>query len=311
MSIAFMYSGQGAQFKGMGQDILAHYPHLETFFEEASAVTSYDMKAICFEDDEKIHETQYTQPALITIEAMLTQVLHEAGIQADYSLGLSLGEYAALMDAGALSYATCLDLIRQRGKIMAEAVPSGLGKMVAVMNTPRETIEAACQEAREESGAYVAPANYNTSKQVVIGGYEEPVDLACEKLKARGSKKLIPLKVSGPFHTALMEPASADFKQALEAVDFDHMQYPVISNTTAQAHDMAHLKENLAKQMYRPVRWEDSIRYLLDQGVDCFIEIGPGKTLSSFMKQIDRSVACYRVGDLDNLQKTINELSGE
>ncbi|KAA9301815.1 MULTISPECIES: ACP S-malonyltransferase [Aerococcus] len=311
MSIAFMYSGQGAQFKGMGQDILARYPHLDTFFEEASAITSYDMKAICFEDDEKIHETEYTQPALITIEAMLSQCLHEAGIQADYSLGLSLGEYAALMNAGALSYATCMDLIRQRGKIMAEAVPSGLGKMVAVMNTPREQIEAACQEARSEAGAYVAPANYNTGKQVVIGGYEEAVDLACEKLKEAGSKKLIPLKVSGPFHTELMKPASENFKRALELVDFNPPAYPVISNTTARPHDMAHLKENLAKQMYSPVRWEDSIRYLLDQGVDTFIEIGPGKTLSSFMKQIDRSVACYRVGDLENLEKTINELAGE
>lgn len=308
MKIAYLYSGQGAQYTGMGQDIVAAYPELQQYFDRASAIVGYDMAELCFEDETKIHLTEYTQPAILTVSIAFTELLRQAGIKADYLAGLSLGEYTALVEAGALTFENAIALVKQRGKYMAEAVPTGEGKMVAILNTPRATIEECCQRASAELNQYVAPANYNTPKQIVIGGYVAAVDLAVDYLKAAGVRKMIPLQVSGPFHTALLKPASEKLADLLADVQFADMQIPVMSNTTAREHTDADLKQRLVEQVMSPVRWEDLIQYLIGQGVDTFIEIGPGKTLSQFMKQIDSSVTSYRVENMETLNETLTEI---
>ncbi|AMB98492.1 ACP S-malonyltransferase [Aerococcus urinaehominis] len=311
MTLAFMFSGQGAQYTGMGQDLLAAYPELTSYFDRASQVVGYDMQDLCFNQTEKIHLTEYTQPAILTVSTAIHHLLDQAGIEADYLAGLSLGEYSALVAAGVLDFDQAVRIVQNRGRFMAHAVPNGVGKMVAVMNADRDLIEEICAACRDQLGSYVAPANYNTPKQIVIGGDNQAVDLACEKLQAAGVRKLIPLQVSGPFHTALLAPAAQELADYIADEDFKPLAKPVISNTTARPHTDQDLKARLADQVMMGVRWQDSIDYLIDQGVDTFVELGPGKTLMKFMKQIDKSVQAYHVEDVASLEKTLAALKGD
>ncbi|RPA64969.1 [acyl-carrier-protein] S-malonyltransferase [Aerococcus agrisoli] len=310
MTIAFLYAGQGAQYTGMGQDILNHHPELTTYFDQASEILGYDMKALCFEDEEKINQTEYTQPAILTVSTAFSSLLKEAGIEADYVAGLSLGEYAALVESGVLSFEAAIDVVSHRGRFMQAAVPAGVGKMVAVMKMDRKVIEDICLQVSYDMGKYVAPANYNTPKQIVIGGYADAVDEAVSRLAENGAKKMVELNVSGPFHTELLAEASKQLDSYLDYVLFNAQQIPVISNTTALPHEDGHIKDMLVEQVMQPVKWSDSIEYLIAQGVDTVIEIGPGKTLSSFMKQINKDIRVFRVEDEETLQATIVGLKG-
>lgn len=310
MAIAFLYAGQGAQYTGMGQDLLNHHPEIATYFDKASEVLGYSMKDLCFQEDTELNQTEYTQPAILTVSTAFTALLREAGITADYLAGLSLGEYTALVEAGVLSFEDAVDLVSHRGRFMQVAAPVGAGKMVAVMKAERALIEEICQQVREASGQYVAPANYNTPKQIVIGGDASAVDTAVAKLTEAGVKKMVELNVSGPFHTALLSQASDQLADYLDKFDFKPQRVPVISNTTATAHQDGQVKDLLIQQVMKPVKWSDSIEYLIEQGVDTVIEIGPGKTLSSFMKQINKEIKIYRVEDEETLQATIAGLKG-
>ncbi len=216
---------------------------------------------------------------------------------------MSLGEYTALVASGALDFQTAVALVQKRGRYMANAAPAGVGKMVAVMNTPAETIEQICKEASQ--AGIVTPANYNTPQQIVIGGEVPAVDKAVELLQAAGTKRVIPLNVSGPFHTALLEPASQQLAQELAQITFDELQVPVISNTTAQPMQQDQIKELLTLQVKSPVRFYESIATLKQLGIQQVIEIGPGKVLSGFMKKIDKEIQTARVEDSQTLADTL------
>ena len=251
MATAFVYSGQGAQYFGMGQELYNEYAVVRAVFEEASATLGYDVAELCFQENDKLHLTEYTQPAILTVSYALDQLLAEKGIQPDFVAGLSLGEYTALVKANAFSFNEAISLVAKRGKYMSEAVPAGRGKMAAVMNAERSVIEESCREASET--AYVAPANYNMPTQIVIGGEIEGVDKAIEILESKGVKRIIPLKVSGPFHTALLHPAAEKLEVALSEVAVDEPKIPVVGNTEATIVARDAIKGLLVRQIESPV----------------------------------------------------------
>ncbi|GMG64288.1 ACP S-malonyltransferase [Tetragenococcus halophilus] len=302
MKTAFLFSGQGDQYPGMGKDLYDQYEIVQKTFEQASNVLNYDMAELCFTENEQLDLTEYTQPAILTVSVAFLRLLKEKGIQPDAAAGLSLGEYSALVASQALSFETAVDLVARRGKYMAEAAPSGVGKMVAVMNMPADTIEKACQQASEYG--IVSPANYNTPKQIVIGGEEKAVDYALDLLSQAGARRMIPLNVSGPFHTKLLEPASKQLKEVLKETTFNEMQIPVVSNTTAKVMKQDEIKHLLELQVKSPVRFYESVATLKELGIERIIEVGPGKTINGFMKKIDKSIKTDRVSDLKTLQAT-------
>ncbi|AZP05483.1 ACP S-malonyltransferase [Jeotgalibaca ciconiae] len=303
MSLAFVYSGQGAQYFGMGKELFDNYEVVRTVFKEASRILEYNIEELCFEENEKLNLTEYTQPAILTVSYAIDQLLTSEGIQPALVAGLSLGEYTALVKANAFSFNEGLKLVMKRGKYMSEAAPPGTGKMVAVMNAERAVIEAACKEAAKT--AYVAPANYNMPSQIVIGGEIEGVDKAVELLEAQGVRRMISLQVSGPFHTALLHPAAIQLRDELKKITFQEPTIPVIGNTMAEMMKKDEIPTLLEKQVESAVKWEDSIQKMIAMGVDTFVEVGPGKTLSKFIKKIDKSVSVYNVEDLSSLEKTI------
>ena len=296
---AFLFAGQGAQYLGMARDLYEQYDVVKATFEEASQVLGYDVRALIDQDEEKLNRTRYTQPAILTTSLAIYRLLAEKGIQPDMVAGLSLGEYSALVAAGALDFKTAVALVAKRGAFMEEAAPAGSGKMVAVLNANVTLIEDACQTASQLG--VVSPANYNTPGQIVIGGDVAAVDKAVELLKEAGVKRLIPLNVSGPFHTALLKPASEQLAQVLAETEFADFQLPLVGNTEADIMETGRIKELLTRQVMEPVRFYDSIAKMQEAGVTEFIEIGPGKVLSGFMKKIDKSAVVYSVESVETL----------
>ena len=307
MKRAFLFSGQGAQYVGMGQELYAQEPIVRATFEESSHALGYDVAELCFTENDRLNQTEYTQPAILTVSIAFWRLLQEKGYQADVVAGLSLGEYSALVASGALDFKTAVTLVAKRGAFMATAAPQGTGKMVAVMNTPIEVIEEACQKA--SAIGIVSPANYNTPQQIVIGGEVAAVEQAMAYLTEAGAKRMIPLNVSGPFHTALLKPAAEKLKRELDTVSFQPMTIPVISNTTAQVMQEDQVKELLEKQVMSPVRFYESIATLKDLGVEQVVEIGPGKVLSGFMKKIDKTMTVTRLEDSQTLADTLKVLA--
>ena len=301
---AFLFAGQGAQKLGMARDLYDQYPIVKETYDQASRVLGYDLRDLIDQDEEKLNQTRYTQPAILTTSVAIYRLLVEKGLQPDMVAGLSLGEYSALVAAGSLDFEDAVALIAKRGQFMETAAPAGTGKMVAVMNTDVALIEEACEKASDKG--YVKPANYNTPAQIVIGGDVAAVDAAVDYLKEAGAKRLIPLNVSGPFHTALLQPASEKLALELETVDFQEFQIPLVGNTEAKVMEKEQIKSLLARQVMEPVRFYESIDTMKELGLTKVIEIGPGKVLSGFLKKIDKNIEVLAVEDEASLQALLN-----
>ena len=297
---AFLFAGQGAQKLGMARDLYDQYPIVKETYDQASRVLGYDLRDLIDQDEEKLNQTRYTQPAILTTSVAIYRLLVEKGLQPDMVAGLSLGEYSALVAAGSLDFEDAVALIAKRGQFMETAAPAGTGKMVAVMNTDVALIEEACEKASDKG--YVKPANYNTPAQIVIGGDVAAVDAAVDYLKEAGAKRLISLNVSGPFHTALLKPASEKLVLELENVDFQDFQVPLVGNTEAKVMETNQIKSLLARQVMEPVRFYESIDTMKELGLTKVIEIGPGKVLSGFLKKIDKNIEALAVEDEASLQ---------
>lgn len=300
---AFLFPGQGAQYVGMGKDFYQQIAESKYLYDKASEVTGMDITTLCFEENEEINITKYTQIGmLVTSMAMLT-ALEKIEIKADAYAGLSLGEYGALVGAGALDFEDACKIVKARGQFMQEEVPSG-GAMAAVLGMDSETIERICAE----TVGMVQIANYNCPGQVVISGEESGVEKAGEKLKEAGAKRIIPLNVSGPFHSNLLKGAGEKLADVLKEVDIKKIKVPYISNVTAEmVTEKEMVKDLLTRQVSSSVRWQQSMEKLIAEGFDTFVEIGPGKTLSGFMKKINRSVTVCNVEKVEDLKK-IEEL---
>lgn len=296
---AFLFAGQGAQKLGMASDLYEAFPIVREIFDTASRILGYDLRHLIDHDEEKLNQTRYTQPAILTTSIAIYRLLLERGYNADLVAGLSLGEYSALVASEALAFEDAVALVAKRGEFMETAAPAGTGKMVAVMNMDASVIEEACQKASEKG--IVTPANYNTPGQIVIGGEVKAVGQALEFLKEAGAKRLIPLKVSGPFHTALLQPASEKLAVELEKIVFRPFNIPLIGNTEAKVMTESEVKSLLARQVMEPVRFYESIETMKKLGLTEVIEIGPGKVLSGFMKKIDKTIPTTTVEDLASL----------
>ena len=301
---AFLFAGQGAQKLGMARDLYDQYPIVKETYDQASRVLGYDLRDLIDQDEEKLNQTRYTQPAILTTSVAIYRLLVEKGLQPDMVAGLSLGEYSALVAAGSLDFEDAVALIAKRGQFMETAAPAGTGKMVAVMNTDVALIEEVCEKASDKG--YVKPANYNTPAQIVIGGDVVAVDAAVDYLKEAGAKRLIPLNVSGPFHTALLKLASEKLALELEKVDFRDFQVPLVGNTEAKVMEKNQIKSLLARQVMEPVRFYESIDTMKELGLTKVIEIGPGKVLSGFLKKIDKNIEALAVEDEASLQALLN-----
>ena len=307
MKTAFMFSGQGAQYKGMGKELCENFKCAEEIFERADNALGFSIKDICFDDEEKLNKTEFTQPAILTMSTAALKVIEEHGIKADYAAGLSLGEYSAYVCSGAFDFDETVSVVRKRGRFMTEAVPEGVGAMFAILGLDRKTVEDTCEEYKQYG--FVSPANYNAPGQIVIAGEAEVAEKTAAALKEKGAKMTVKLNVSGPFHTALLKPASDRLAVELEKMNISDMKMPVITNVTGTVvENKADIIPILIKQVMSPVKWEDTINYLSSQGVDTFIEIGPGKTLSGFVKRTVKGVKIYNVEDMKSLEKTLKGL---
>ena len=298
----YMFPGQGAQYIGMARDFYDRYNICKAVFDLASSVTGLDIPALCFEENEKIHITEYTQIAMLAAETAIYMAMEQAGLKPDYAAGLSLGEYGALIVSKALDPADAFRIIRKRGIFMQEAVPQG-GAMAAVLGLGAQEIEAACAQ----TDGIVSVANYNCPGQIVITGEQDAVAAAGEACKAAGAKRVMPLKVSGPFHSKMLEGAGEKLAAELEQVPLRGIVIPYVSNVTADfVTDAAQVKGLLQKQVSSPVRWQQSVERLLAEGADELVEIGPGHTLSGFVKKINRDAAVYHIEKPEDLEAYVN-----
>lgn len=303
---AWIFPGQGCQTPGMGKDFYDNSLQARDIYVRASALLGLDMQALCFEENEKLNLTEYTQAALVTTCIAMARELEQKGLCPDVTAGLSLGEYCAIYAAGGMTAEDAIRTVRVRGILMQDTVPAGLGGMAAVLGMEADRIEAALADIPD-----VWVANYNCPGQIVITGKAEAVAAAAAPLKAAGAKRVLPLKVSGPFHSPMLESAGAKMEEELNRTAFFGLRVPYVTNVTAQpVEDISETKGLLVRQIYSSVRWEQSMRWMLKNGVDTFIEIGPGKTLNGFMRKIDRSATVYNVSSFEDVEKVLAALKG-
>lgn len=300
---AFMFPGQGAQYVGMGKDFFDNSENCRKVFEKAEEVTGLKISDICFEENEDINKTEFTQIALLTTECAMLEAVLEKGIKADVTLGLSLGEYGALAASNVMSMEDAFKVVRNRGIFMEQAVPAGIGAMAAVLGLDANVIEDVLSEISADN-AVVEIANYNCPGQIVISGEKQAVENAAQKLKEAGAKRVVMLNVSGPFHSSMLKPAGDKLKAVLGDVEINEITIPYVANVTADyVTSKENVKELLIKQVYSSVRFEQSVRKLIEDGVDTFIEIGPGRTLCSFVKKISRDVNVINIEKYEDLSK--------
>ena len=296
---AFLFPGQGVQKCGMGEDFYRSSPQAARLFDEAGKAIGLDMKALCFEKNDLLDQTEYTQAALVTTYLAISRELEQRGIKPDITAGLSLGEYAAIAVAGAMSDLEAIRLVRKRGMLMQHTVPAGEGAMCAILALDEKKIEEVLEDIPD-----VTIANYNCPGQIVITGKTAAVHLAAEKLKEAGARRTLMLNVSGPFHSPMLKAAEKDLRQELEQIQFKKLQIPYVTNVNAQKiTEESEIADLLVRQMYSPVRWMQSMQTLIEEQVDTFIEIGPGKTLEGFLKKINRNVQVLHVSCWEDLEK--------
>ena len=304
--IAFIFPGQGAQKAGMGKDFYETFETSKAIFDQASEWLSLDVKELCFTENDRLDLTEYTQAALVTTCLAMEKVVEEKGLYPDVTAGLSLGEYCAIEVSGGMSMQDAVTTVRKRGILMEQAVPAGQGMMAAVLGMDADKIEAVT-----DAIDGVSIANYNCPGQIVITGAKNAVEEASVKLKENGARRVLPLNVSGPFHSAMLEDAGKELAQVLENVSLSPLKIPYVTNVTAQyVENSDETKALLAKQISSSVKWQQSVETMIKEGVDTFVEIGPGKTLAGFMKKIDRTVKVYNIQTVEDVDKVISEIKG-
>lgn len=312
MKTAFLFPGQGSQKVGMVQDLFENYDSVKALIKEADETLGFSISKMMFEGpDTELMKTEFTQPAILTASVAVWQVLKEHGLTPDIAAGHSLGEYSALVAAGAISFADAVNTVHLRGRFMQEAVPLGEGGMAAIIGSNPETIVKVCGEVSTED-LPVQAVNFNCPGQVVIAGATAAVEKACEALKEAGARRAIMLKVSAPFHSTLMEPAALRLKEVLDKIDIHDTAIPVVANVNAKEETKAdEIRKNLVDQAAHPVHWEESIRNMIASGVDMTVEAGPGTVLTGFMKKIARSVPCHHAEDVATIDEVVTALKGE
>jgi len=308
-NIAFVFPGQGAQYVGMGKDIAEKYPEAKAVFEEASDSLKFDIKKMIFEgDEETLKVTENTQPAILVTSIAILKILQKEGIKASVAAGLSLGEYSAHVFAETMRFSDAVVLVRRRGKYMQEAVPQGVGTMAAIVGLEREKLMECLKKASLEG--IVEPANFNSPDQIVIAGEVSAVQTAVEICKESGAKRALQLSVSAPFHCSMLKPASEKLAEELKNINLYDMSVPVVANVNAKyVFNKDLVKDLLIKQVMSPVYWEDSVRTMISNGVEVFVEIGPGTVLSGLIRKINKNVKVLNVENIATLEKTLTTLS--
>ncbi|MCY8509910.1 ACP S-malonyltransferase [Bacillus mojavensis] len=310
--IAFLFPGQGSQFIGMGKELYEQVPAAKRLFDEADETLETKLSSLIFEGDAKeLTLTYNAQPALLTTSIAVLEKFKESGITPDFTAGHSLGEYSALVAAGAMSFKDAVYTVRKRGEFMNEAVPAGEGAMAAILGMDADALKQVTDKVTED-GHLVQLANLNCPGQIVISGTAKGVELASEQAKENGAKRAIPLDVSGPFHSELMKPAAKKLKEVLDSCELKNADVPVISNVSADVMtDKEEIKEKLIEQLYSPVRFEETVNKLIAEGVTTFIEIGPGKVLSGLVKKVNRRLKTIAVSDPETIELAIQTLKEE
>ncbi len=310
MKTAFLFAGQGSQAIGMGKELCENFPVAKEVFTTATEALGFDIEQMIFEGDpETLMITENTQPAILTMSVAALRVVEELGIKADVVAGLSLGEYSAHVAAGSMEFADAVKLVKKRGKYMQEEVPVGVGAMAAIINLDADTVKEVCKLASEKG--IVEPANFNCPGQITVAGEVAAVEYACEIAKEKGAKRAMLLPVSAPFHCSMLKGAGEKLKAELEHVEVSDLQIPLVTNVTADyVKDAGEIKDLLVRQVSSSVLFEESLKRMLADGVDTFVEIGPGKALSGFVKKINKEVAVYHVEDMKSLEEVKAALLG-
>jgi [acyl-carrier-protein] S-malonyltransferase len=307
---AFVFPGQASQYPGMGKELSDKYPVARAVFDEADKALGFSISEMCCTgSEEELKQTANTQPAILTCSVAIYRILEEKGVTPDFVAGHSLGEYSALVAAGSLKFSDAVQIVYKRGKYMQEAVPAGLGAMAAIMGLSHAVVMDACKRAAE--GQVCSPANLNSPEQTVISGHAEAVKRAVEIASQLGAKRAVILPVSAPFHCALMMPAQEKLEKDLRKTEFKELRFPLVTNVDADTETSGdEARDALIRQVTMPVRWEESVRELIDESVNTFVEVGPSRVLTGLLRQIERSVGTLNVEDEKSLATTLEKITG-